>query len=191
MNRDLKRWMLNYVIRPPLLLVGFALSPFSSLLRWIDRHLAMNHQAELERDIHYALPFLFDENDGHQVPNEGAPFPPSFDYAFVTIAVGSLLIRFCRGRGELDVHLSSRAALSDWHELRLLLSLIEKSDNPQRSGMVDLWQASRLLQPQIGRLKLGLGENPDLELRQRLSEVYSNDRIAIRQAEWEINKRLM
>ena len=118
MNRDLDRWIINYVIRPPLLLVRFLLSPiFGLLFAWIDKRLAKSHEKELEQDVHDALPFLFDEHHGHRVTNEGIPFPPGFDYAFITVAVENLLIRFCRGRGELDVRITSKDAPNDWHEL--------------------------------------------------------------------------
>ena len=135
------------------------------------------------------MPFLFDQYHGHRVPNEGIPFPPGFDYAFITVAADNLLIRFCRGRGELDVRIASKDAPNDWHELCLLLSLIEKKEDLQRWDIVDLWRASSLLQPQMDRLKQAFAGSPGQELKQRLGEVYASDKIANREAEWEINKR--
>lgn len=190
MNRDVDRWIINYLVRPPLTLVRFVFSPiYDFLFGWLDRRSARNDQRKLEQDIRGALPFLFDEHCGCQVPNEGVPFPPGFDYAFVTIAVDNLLIRFCRGRGDLDVRIASKNAPNDWHELCLLLSLIDGKEDLQHRDVVDLRHASRLLQPQIDRLKRAFTGNTGEDLRQRLGEVYTSDKIAIREAEWEINKR--
>lgn len=191
MNRDVDRWA-GTLIRLPLLLLGFFIVNGYQLLFgwWLDKSLARRHEKKLELDIHDALPFLFDEHHGYRVRNEGVPFPPGFDYAFVTIAVENLLIRFCKGRGELDVRIASKDAPNDWHELCLLLSLIEKKEDLQRWGIVDLWHASRLLQPQMDRLKRAFAGNPGQDLKQRLGEVYASDKVAIREAEWEINKKL-
>jgi hypothetical protein len=180
----------NYLIRPPLAVLGFILSPVWVLLGLSDKQLALRNQKKLERDVRELLPFLFDEHRGRVVPNQGVPFPPGFDYAFVTVSVDNLLIRFCRGRGDVDIAVASGNASTGWHDLCLVLALLEKKNDPQRWSFVSLRHASRLLEPQMDRLKQAFAEDSGQDLRQRLANIHASDRIAIREAEWEINKRL-
>ena len=42
----------------------------------------------------------------------------------------------------------------------------------------------------MDRLKRAFAGNPGQDLKQRLGEVYASDKVAIREAEWEINKKL-
>jgi len=178
-----------YLIRPPLAVLGFILSPVWVLLGLSDKQLALRSQKKLERDVRDLLPFLFDERHGRVVPNQGVPFPPGFDYAFVTVSVDNLLIRFCRGRGDVDVRVASDDPPTEWHDLPLVLALMEKQDDPQRWNFVDLRHASRLLEPQMDRVKRAFAVGSDQDLRQRLAGIHASNRIAIREAEWEINKR--
>lgn len=152
----------------------------------VDKFLARTREKRLEEDVHDAMAFLFDEHHGHMVRSQGVPLVPQFDYAFVTIAVGGLLIRLCRGRGELDVRIASEDAPDDSHELSLVLSLIEDKKDLQRWGVVDLWDASRLMESRMHLLKSVFVGSAGRELKRRLAEVYANDKLAIRQAEWEI-----
>lgn len=107
----------------------------------------------------------------------------------MTVAVENLLIRFCRGRGDLDVAIASKDAPNEWHELCLLLNLIEKKDDLKRSGILDQWDASRLLQSRMDELKRAFDSGLGHDLQKQLTDVYIRDRIAMREAEWEINKR--
>jgi hypothetical protein len=179
------------VVRPPLLMLGFILKPIGLLLGLLDRPLARRNERQLRLDIAEAMPFLFAEHGGRIIPNEGVPFPPGFDYAFVTVAIGKLVIRFCRGRGELDLHVGSKTHLRDLHELGLVLGLLDKNGDHKRWGIVNLRHAAQVLKQHIDLLNRALGgETADENLVRSLGEVAVNDRIAIRQAEWEINKRL-
>ncbi|HWR16093.1 MAG TPA: hypothetical protein VN577_14795 [Terriglobales bacterium] len=102
-----------------------------------------------------------------------------------------MLIRFCRGRGELDVHVGSRTRPSDLHELGLVLGLLNKQCEVKRWGIVDVWHAATVLESHMDLLKRALGgEVPDEVLMRGLAQVATSDRIAIREAEWEINKQL-
>jgi hypothetical protein len=144
----------------------------------------------LERDVRNELPFLFNEDQGRIVPTPNAPFPPGFDYAFVTVEVGGLRIRFCRGRGELDVGVGAKSKPHDIYDLRLVLRLMDEAEPPDRGSIVDLRHASRLLRAGLNRLEGALGGNEDERLLQRLAQVATRDRIAVKEAEWEINKQL-
>jgi hypothetical protein len=179
------------VIRPPLLILGFVLKPVGLLFGLLDRPIARRNERQLRLDIAEAMPFLFAEFGGRIVPNEGVPSPPSFDYAFVTVAIDNLVIRFCRGRGELDLRVGSKTRFRDLHELGLVLGFLDTQGHHERWGIMNLRDAAQLLKQHMDLLMRALGGNSvDEDLAQRLGEVAASDRIAIRQAEWEINKRL-
>ena len=182
-------YVVNYLVRPPLVVLGFILSPVWFLFGLSDKQLALRDQKKLEQEIRHSMPFLFDEHHGRIVPNQGVPFPPGFDYAFVTVAVDNLSIRFCRGRGELDIRIARTDAPNDLHDLALLVALMDRMGYPQSWRIGDLRQASRLLEPQMDRLKQAFGEGADRDLTQLLAEARESERTAIREAEWEINKR--
>ena len=190
MNRYNSRSFMKYAVFDVLKFIftplGLILSPLS---KWLDRHLARKHEATLRQDIRVGLPFLFSGHSGLIVPNQGVRFPPGFDYAFVTVAVGNLLIRFMRGREELDVRVAAKDLPDEWHELALLVSLVEGKAELQRRGIRDLRDASRLLEFEIARLERAFADDQRPDLRRRLSAVYADDRIATREAEWELNKR--
>ncbi len=190
MDRQLKRWLLLNVVRPPLELLRLLFSPIGLLLGCLDRFLARRYEKRLGADVVEAMPFLFTTYRGRIVPNEEVPFPPGFDYAFVTVEVETMLIRFCRGRGELDVQVGSKQHPRDLHELGLVLGLLDENGEYKRSGISSLYQAGQTLGSNMHVLKRALTENMDEELVRRLREVAANDRIAIQEAEWEINKHL-
>src|SRR5262245_59584619 len=96
------------LVRPPLVVLRAVLGSFSDFLfGWLDRPLVRYYEGQLARDIQLALKFLFTEYGARIVPNHGVPFPPAFDYAFITVEIRDFLIRFCRGRGELSAAVAS------------------------------------------------------------------------------------
>jgi hypothetical protein len=190
-NRETERWLVA-IVRPPLLLARFVLRPLSKLFfGGVSRHLAKKHERQLAQDIHDALPFLFTEHKGSIVLNEAVPFPPSFDYAFVTVGLGDLFLRFSRGRGELGVHVAPAFARSDWHELSLVLSAISGQGDIQRQEFCDLWDVSHALESKIRALIRFFSPRQFGDLKQRLEdEVYKPEKISIREWQTEINRRL-
>jgi len=192
MDRRSIRWIVVNIVVPPLQLLSFILKPIGFLLGLLlDRPFARRDQKKFRLDIAEAMPFLFQELHARIVPNEGVPFPPGFDYAFVTVEIENMLIRFCRGRGELDVHVGSRARPRDLHELGLVLSLLDKECGVKRWGIMNLRDAAQVLESHIDLLKRALGgDAPNEALMRCLAQVAASDRIAIREAEWEINKPL-
>lgn len=109
------------ILRPPLLALGFTFGNLYKLcFGWYDKRLAIRHEQRFADDIHRYLPSLFSEYGAEIIPNEGVPFPPSFDGAYVTLAVGNLLLRFVRGRGDFSVRIASAFAPNDWEDFRLV-----------------------------------------------------------------------
>jgi hypothetical protein len=191
MDRGTRRWIAA-ILGPPLNAVRFFFNlAFGGPLDMLDRRIARKHEGRLKQDVCDALPFLFAEYGGQIMPNVGTPFPPAFDFAFVTVAARGLVLRFARGRGELGVQVAPQFAPSDWHDLALVLSAIADGALLKRRQFSDLWEVSRLLQPQFNALAELFSLDRFGDLKQRLDEgVYSRERIAIQAWQREINRRL-
>ena len=187
---DNARWWVS-LIRGPLVLLRAILSPLYTLLfGWLDKRLAKQNEERLAKDISLALRFLFMEGRGRIIPNEGVPFPPGFDYAFVTVARDNLLFRFTRGRGELSVNVAPTFLPTEWHSLSLVLEVLTGQSDPQRTNFTDFWAVSRALEPQMALLTESFSPNSFDDLKRRLERVYRHERNVTRQVEFEINSRL-
>jgi hypothetical protein len=117
------------ILRPPLLVLGFVFGNLYKLcFGWLDRRIARQNERRFAEDIHTYLAFLFSEHGANVVPNEGVPFPPSFDGAYVTVAVGNLRLRFVRGRGDFSVGVASAFAPNDWEDFQLVADGIGQWD---------------------------------------------------------------
>jgi len=120
------------ILRPPLLVLGFIFGNLYKLcFGWYDRRLARQGEQRFADDIHTYLGFLFSEQGAKIIPNVGTPFPPSFDGAYVTIAVGNLHLRFIRGRGDFSVRVASAFAPNDWEDFRVVADGIGQWVVPQ------------------------------------------------------------
>lgn len=122
------------VLRPPLLVVGFVLGNlYKVCFGWLDRRAARQNEQHFAEDIRGYLAFLFEERGAEIIPTVGTPFPPSFDGAYVTVAVGNLRLMFIRGRGEFAVRVSSAFAPTEWEGFRLVADGISQWDVSQPS----------------------------------------------------------
>jgi len=120
------------ILRPPLLAIGFIFGNLYKLcFGWYGKRLARRYEQRFADDVRTFLPFLFSEYGAKVIPNEGVPFPPSFDGAYVTVAVGNLLLRFIRGRGDFSVRVASAFAPNDWEGFRLVADGIGQWDVTQ------------------------------------------------------------
>jgi hypothetical protein len=96
------------ILRPPLLVLGFVVGNlYKFCFGWLDKRMARQNEQRFAEDVRTHLPRLFSEHGAKVIPNEGVPFPPSFDGAYVTVAVGNLRLRFVRGRGDFSVKVAS------------------------------------------------------------------------------------
>ncbi len=190
MAGTLSRFALKYIVGPPLVLVGKVLGvAFGPVSKALKVHFARQEARRLEQDIRNELPFLFSQHQGRIVPTPNVPLLPGFDYAFVTVEVMGLRIRFCRGRGELDVGVGAHCKPYDIYDLRLVLSLLDDAEEPDRGAVIDLGSAARLLRDELSRLNDALGGRGDEVLLRRLAQVAADDRAVIKEAEWEIRRQ--
>lgn len=109
------------ILRPPLLALGFVFGNLYKLcFSWLDERMTRKNELRFAEDIRACLTFLFSEHGAKVIPNEGVPFPPSFDGAYVTVAVGNLHLRFVRGRADFSVRVASAFSPNDWEDFRLV-----------------------------------------------------------------------
>jgi hypothetical protein len=129
--------------------------------------LARKHRQLLTEAIQQELRFLFAENGAQIIPDDGVPFPPKFDYAFVTLAVDNIRLRFVRGRDDLSVSVAAQHRPHDFCELSLLLMISESSVVSRRSYST-LSDAARLLKGEMGHLEEELSNERADRLQERL-----------------------
>jgi hypothetical protein len=117
------------ILRPPLLVLGFVFGNLYKLcFGWLDKRMARQNERRFAEDVRTYLAFLFSKHGAKVIPNEGVPFPPGFDGAYVTVAVGNLRLRFVRGRGDFSVRVASAFAPNDWEDFRLVADGIGQWD---------------------------------------------------------------
>jgi hypothetical protein len=101
-----------------------------------------------------------------------------------------LLIRFCRGREELNIDVTSKYAPDRWHDIWVVLGLLGQEDAAQFGPVPDLWRASGLLEPHFDRLLKEFGGAGRQALELQLAESDARNELARREAEWKIRDRI-
>lgn len=148
------------VSRPPLLVLGFVFGNLSKLcFRWVDRRIAKQNEERFAEDIRTHLSFLFAEHSAQIIPNEGTPFPPSFDGAYVTVAVSALRLRFVRGRGDFGVSVASEFAPRHWEDFYLVADGISEWDTSHHRPSYSLGTFGSILRPRLGHLQEALSKD--------------------------------
>ncbi len=151
--------ILNAVLRPLFLVLGFVFGNLYKLFfGGLDRRIARKHEEQFAAEIRKYLGFLFYEHSAEIVANEGTPFPPPFDGAYVTVAVGSLRLLFVRGRGEFSVKVASAYAPRRWNDLSLVADGISRWDTTRRPnpGYYSLETLENVLRPKLPQLEAAL-----------------------------------
>ena len=181
--------LLSWILRP-VGQVWFPLYDFS--FGWIYKRRAKRDEQKFARDIKASLRFIFTDEKGRIVPNEGVPFPAPFDAAYVTVVIDDMLLRFTRGRGELSAHVAPVFAPDDWHELSLVLSAINDPAGIRRQrAFSDLREISGALQCQMNALRQLFSASQFLDLKERLTDqIYNRDAVTLRAWEKELNRRI-
>jgi hypothetical protein len=149
------------ILRPPLLLLGFIFGNLYKLcFGWLDRRVARRNEQRFADDIRSHLSFLFTEHGAQIIPNQGTPFPPGFDGAYVTVAVGAIQLRFVRGRGDFGVSLASESAPQHWEDFRLVADDIgEWGASQLRPHSYSLEAFASVLRPRLAGLQEALSKD--------------------------------
>jgi hypothetical protein len=181
---------LTAILRPPFLLAGLVAKPlYRFLFSRSDERLAREAEQQLAADVHTYLPFLFSELNGRIVPNQVVDFPPPFDYAIVTMDVSQVLLRFTRGRDHLAVQVAPKSYPNNFHEVSTVLTALEVP-GIQRGLVSCLLDAGRVLRQHMGEIQRAFTPEEYRRLGAQLQEVYARDRVAVKQLETELNRRL-
>ncbi len=148
------------ILRPPFIVIGFVFGNLYKLcFGWMDKRAAKVNVQRFADEIRINLSFLFTEHGAHIIPNEGVPFPPSFDGAYVTLSVGPIRLRFCRGRGDFSVMVASEFAPQQWEDFRLVAEGISEWGMSQAGPRYySLETFDRVLQPRLARLQEALSK---------------------------------
>ncbi len=146
--------------KPALSLGGRVFSKLYSLFfGWLDTSLARQHEERFREEIRIQLRFLFDDHAARVIANEGCPFPPTFDGAYVTVAVEPLLLRFVRGRGDFSVSVASSFAPQRWLDFQLVADGIAQwSLTEPRPRAYSLEDFASMLRPRLDQLLEGLSK---------------------------------
>jgi hypothetical protein len=149
------------VLRPPFLVLGFIFGNLYKLcFGWLDRRVARKNEQRFADDIRSHLSFLFTEHGAQIIPNQGTAFPPGFDGAYVTVAVGTMQLRFVRGRGDFGVSVASESAPQHWEDFRLVADDIGEWDTSQpRPYSYSLETFASVLRPRFARLQEALSKD--------------------------------
>jgi hypothetical protein len=190
MNRPVNKLVVA-IVRPPLLLLGFVFKGFYSLLfSGLDRRLALKHQQQLQSDVLAFIPSLASRPGMRILMSEIGKPPPPFDYAEVTIAVPPMQFHFVRGRGGFDAYIGRDCADKNWHELSLVLSILDFLPEMSRGSITDPSDVERALQLYWDQLSASFSDEQYSELKKQLAGIYAHDRVITKQWETEINRRL-
>ena len=133
--------------RPPLLLIRFAAGLiYRVFFASGDARAAKKRESELAELIMKVFSFLFNQNLAKIAGRDPTlQFPPPFDYATVCVVSGNLMYRFIRGREEEHVSLQLIDRDERWHELSLILNVIDTPERVQRGSVQDFRIASACL----------------------------------------------
>jgi hypothetical protein len=87
---------------------------------WLDPKTHRKNHEQFEQEIRNRVSCLFTNYGGQIVPNN-QDYPQAFDYAVITVAVDTMLLRFVRGRGDFRVDVCPKQMAGAWHEISLLV----------------------------------------------------------------------
>jgi hypothetical protein len=165
--RKQNRQLVDDLIRPPVLLVGFVVKMIYRAIFgwWLDPWLQRKSNRALMEEVRANLPFLF--------PNGSVVEPPQirvlpFDYASVEIGWENLLFSFTRGREETSVVVAPRDAPSMSYELGPVIAALDDSRYSDRYVIHDLHDAANLLQPHLQALNAAFSERDFPTIKHKL-----------------------
>ena len=189
MNRQLRFFFFEYVVKPPLVVVGFIFKGLYWITYgwWGEGRFFQKQLRRLEVEIRDLFWFLFSEHSGEIVQNGDIGHLARLQASVVTVSVGNLLVRFVEWRDEQQVHIASKQSPSEWYGL---LSALRAMDQEVESRIFGFRDAADLLHRNLKQLEEAFSPVIDPELRKRVLLDRDYDRAATRQLENEINRRL-
>jgi hypothetical protein len=178
------------ITTPPVRALGFILWGLYWILFgwWLDKRLVKKGNEKFAAQICHVLPFLFSDYGAVIIPNDQETTAAN-DFAQATVSVGGLILRFCRGLGEISIDVSSVRHAKELHDFSSVLNLIDDTVRRQ-SSYASLLEVQPLLRSHMKELIVAFSTESYAEINRRLSDVYAHDRAVTRQWENEINRKL-
>jgi hypothetical protein len=156
--REVARFVVLFLIRPILKALVAITSPvYKVVFGWADNRTYRKLDEAFEEEIRQNLTWLFRTRGAQVIPNT-RNHPRAFDYTIATVAVGKVLLRFIRGRGELRADVASTKAPEKWYELREAIG--DVSDTCKRPNeYYRLADVNHLLEEHLDRLETALSHD--------------------------------
>src|SRR6185369_4362792 len=153
------------VLRPPFIALGIVFKAIDTLL-FGGLYYLMQRRANdrLAVEVLSSLYFL----SPLAVRMEGRTAVLPFNYAEVRVLYDNICFTFARGRGEVNVSLSARHAVSDTHQLATVISAIESRHLSNTDMVTTLDDAVSLIRPRVHELNEAFSVGQYRELQTRL-----------------------
>src|SRR5437773_7812954 len=109
MSRQVRRFIFEVVIKPPLTVIGaFVISIYWVLYGWWgEKRFMAKEQSKLVQEVQEQLSFLFGERNAQIVANKDTGHLSKLKSPIVTVAVDGLLFRFVHWRDNRQVYVAS------------------------------------------------------------------------------------
>jgi hypothetical protein len=191
MSRQVRRFIFEVVIKPPLTVIGSVVISLYWVLYgwWGERRFTAKEQGKLVQEIQEQFWFLFGERNGQIVANKDTGHLSKLKSPIVTVAVDGLLFRFIHWRDDRQVHVASERLPSEWHELSAVLNVMEP-DKVLRHSVVFFQDAARLLRDHFDLVKGAFSPDRYSQLKEQLEHAYRYEMGVTRQVQDEINRGL-
>jgi hypothetical protein len=190
-DQKTKRFIFNYIVRPPLLLVGSVVRPLYWLLYgwWGEKRFVAKQQERLTREVRSQFSFLFSNHNAKTIPNGDIGHLALLQCPVVTLAAEGLLFRFIHWRDERQLHIASERLPHEWQELSKVLNVMEP-DKFSRYPAASFEDSAHLLEQHLDLVTKAFSSDRYTDVKDQLEHAYRHDMAATRQLQTEINRRL-
>ena len=191
MNRRVRAFVFNYLLRPPLLVAGSVvrLLYWSLYGWWGEKRYLARAQRMLTEEIVAEFSFLFDEHNAKVIPIEETNSRILAGWSFVTLSVEGLLLRFVPWRDTRQVHVASENMPGQWQDLSEVLDVIDP-ENSHDHSIVAFRDAARILRRDWLLVKAALSSERYPAVRKQLEQGHRVAMASAKMMENEINRRL-
>ena len=150
---------------------------------WLQRKANRVLWEDVQTDFHFLCPkgFLVKQRRTEILP---------FDYASVCVRYENLLFFFTRGRGELNVSLSSPSSPLETYRLAAVIAALDSTDVTEQHPPRSQAELANLLRPRLAALNEAFSDGQFPEFKKKLADEKRILRAATKQAEWELNKKI-
>lgn len=131
MDRQTRAFAHNYLVRPPILVIGsFVRAVYWLLYGWWGEKLYLaKAQKSLTQEITSEFSFLFEAHKAKVIPNDGLETRMLAGWPFITISVEGLLLRFVPWRDTRQVHIASERLPREWQDLSRVLNIMDPENS--------------------------------------------------------------